>query len=291
MESVEWPKISIVTPTFNQGKYIEETILSIISQNYPNLEYIIVDGGSTDNTLDIIKKYNNQIAYWVSEPDRGQTHALNKGFARCTGEIVAYINSDDYYEGGTFFKVASYFQNPSVDIINGGCASFKEGEKEVTVHKANFVTYKRLIKYWTDAIPAQPSVFFRRYVLEKVGYPDESLVYSMDVDMWMKMSKHFNFVRVNELFSYYRLHSTSKSGSEGAFKKFRPEWDSLSQRELKKQSFQFKISYYFSRGFYDFRAWFYGFRREIYKRYGISIGGVNSNNMGRSILHFLNNKI
>jgi glycosyltransferase involved in cell wall biosynthesis len=107
----KFPKISIVTPSFNQGNFIEQTILSIIKQDYPNLEYIIIDGGSTDNTLDVIKKYEKYLKYWVSEPDNGQSHALNKGFSIATGEIYAYINSDDCLYPGTLLEVAKAFNN------------------------------------------------------------------------------------------------------------------------------------------------------------------------------------
>ncbi|WP_461485736.1 glycosyltransferase family 2 protein, partial [Pedobacter sp.] len=105
----DWPKISIVTPSYNQGQYIEETILSILNQNYPNLEYIIIDGGSTDHTVEIIKKYEDRITYWVSEKDNGQSHAINKGFEKATGEIFAYLNSDDCYYPNTFWEIANTY--------------------------------------------------------------------------------------------------------------------------------------------------------------------------------------
>ena len=108
-----YPRISIVTPSFNQALFVEETIQSVISQNYPNKEYIIIDGSSTDATVDIIKKYESQISYWVSEPDRGQSHALNKGLKCATGDIIGWINSDDTYMPGTFCKAVSYFNRSS----------------------------------------------------------------------------------------------------------------------------------------------------------------------------------
>lgn len=287
-----WPKISIVTPSFNQGIYIEETIRSILLQNYPNLEFIIIDGGSTDDTLQIIQKYEDWITYWVSEHDKGQTHALNKGFKRCTGEIVAYLNSDDYYENETLFKVASYFRDPTVNIINGDCAFFWEGDVKYNLQKATNVTYEGLLKYWKgEVIPAQPSVFFRKSVLEFSGYPDESLFYGMDVDMWLRMSRKYAFTKVNELFSFYRFHKESKTGGPGLFKKFRPEWYKLSQRELKQQNVSFKIKYYLSKYFYDFRVWFYELRIAIFKVTGINIGSVDKDNENNSILSFINKRI
>src|SRR5690606_10615120 len=114
LELNKLPKISIVTPSYNQGQFIEETILSIISQNYPNLEYIIIDGGSTDNTVDIIKKYENHLKYWVSEADKGQADAINKGLQHCTGDIFNWINSDDYLESNSLFTIANAY-NPAID--------------------------------------------------------------------------------------------------------------------------------------------------------------------------------
>src|SRR4051812_42913167 len=127
-----FPKISIVTPSFNQGQYIEQTILSIINQGYPNLEYIIIDGGSTDNTFDIIKKYEKHITYWVSEADDGQSNALNKGLAKCTGDIFNWINSDDYLEQGTLFLIADIFnQDPATSLICGFGSIFNSPDNSV----------------------------------------------------------------------------------------------------------------------------------------------------------------
>jgi glycosyltransferase involved in cell wall biosynthesis len=113
----ELPKISIVTPSFNQGRFIEKTILSVIEQDYPNLEYIIIDGGSTDESVEIIKKYEKHLAYWVSEPDRGQSHAINKGFERATGEIFGWLNSDDWYHPGALKALAEAFAaNPEAGV-------------------------------------------------------------------------------------------------------------------------------------------------------------------------------
>ena len=120
-----FPKISIITPSYNQGQYIEQTILSVIGQGYPNLEYIIIDGGSTDNTVEIIKKYSDKISYWISEPDKGQSDALIKGLEKCTGDIFNWINSDDYFEENSFFNIAQYFiDHPSIAMLSGFCNCF-----------------------------------------------------------------------------------------------------------------------------------------------------------------------
>jgi len=118
---VLYPKISIITPSFNQGKYLEETIFSVLGQNYPNLEYIIIDGGSTDNSVDIIKKYENQLTYWISEPDNGQSHAINKGFMKATGGILAWLNSDDMYLPGVLDYVAKTINIEEPGIYFGEC--------------------------------------------------------------------------------------------------------------------------------------------------------------------------
>src|SRR5437773_10669670 len=117
------PKLSIITPSFNQAQYLEETILSVLQQKYDPLEFIIIDGGSTDGSVEIIRKYESRLAYWVSEKDRGQAHAINKGLQRATGELIAYLNSDDYYSPGALRSVAEFFMvHPDVDLIHGRCA-------------------------------------------------------------------------------------------------------------------------------------------------------------------------
>src|SRR6516162_5188478 len=117
-----WPRISIVTPSYNQGQFIEETIRSVLLQGYPNLEYIVMDGGSKDNTLRVLRKYEHAIHFWTSAPDKGQAEAINKGFARANGEILAWLNSDDVYEMGVFAQVAKFFQQqPDIDVISGRC--------------------------------------------------------------------------------------------------------------------------------------------------------------------------
>src|SRR5229473_6606028 len=122
------PKISIVTPSFNQGRFLEETILSVLNQDYPNLEYIIIDGGSTDETIEVIRRYEDRITFWVSEKDRGQVHAINKGIEKTTGDIFGFINSDDVYLPGAFNTVVEHFQNqPATEWVCGDTVMFGEG--------------------------------------------------------------------------------------------------------------------------------------------------------------------
>ena len=129
MTDIRWPKISIVIPSYNQGQFLEETILSVINQQYPELELFVIDGGSNDNSVEVIKKYESHITWWLSEKDRGQSDAINKGFSRATGEIITWLCSDDLYTPGTLKKVADYFssQPDNVGLIYGGITTFKDG--------------------------------------------------------------------------------------------------------------------------------------------------------------------
>lgn len=247
-----FPKISIVTPSYNQGKYLERTILSVVQQNYPNLEYIIIDGGSTDNSVEIIKKYESKLSYWVSEKDRGQAHALNKGFQKITGDIVAWINSDDWYEEGVFEEIVKNFKMNPTGIWLGDCTKRFENGKKDRVLKPAVPTFQSLTRYWRkNFCPPQPSIFFPHSCLKTTGFLDESLNYAMDLDLWIRMACHFNFYHVNRNLSNYLVHDVSKSGSVNAFKNFRKEWKLVCFRHLSKASFKEKIlcylDYYYHR--------------------------------------------
>lgn len=201
---------SIITCSLNQGAYIERTIKSVLAQNYPDLEYIIVDGASTDNTLEILKSYQDRII-WISEPDRGQAHAINKGFNMSKGEIIGWINSDDLYLPDSFEKVNQFFiENQQVDMVYGDCYLIDENDKKIGELDVpvNF-NLKRLIE-WGDYIP-QPSTFFRRHVFEQVGGINESLQYSMDYDLWIKIGLHFQVRKINTHLSCFRKHPQQKT--------------------------------------------------------------------------------
>ena len=183
----EWPKITIVTPSFNQAEFIEETIRSILLQGYPNLEYIIMDGGSTDGSREIIEKYAPWLGYWVSEQDEGQSNAINKGWSRATGDIVAWLNSDDLYEPNTFKDVALYFaENPDVHMIYGDCKIInKESEIGDDAPKLKY-DLKPLV--CTEWFISQPAVFIRKEVLETVGLINESLYMVMDWEFFLRIA-------------------------------------------------------------------------------------------------------
>ncbi|WP_276373579.1 glycosyltransferase family 2 protein [Chryseolinea sp. H1M3-3] len=240
-----FPKISIITPSFNQGKYLERTILSVVDQNYPNLEYIIIDGGSTDNSVEIIKKYEGRISYWISEKDRGQSHAINKGFQKATGDIVAWINSDDWYEAGVFEEVCRNYAHDSRGIWIGDCIVQYEGRSKSRILRPKKVTFNSMLRYWkSNFCPPQPSIFFSYNCLKKVGFLDEQLHYAMDLDLWLKMARHFNFYYVPKIFSNYLIHNESKSGAGKGFKKFRKEWRMVCFRHLKMTSFSERMFFY-----------------------------------------------
>ncbi|HOZ68245.1 MAG TPA: glycosyltransferase family 2 protein [Chitinophagaceae bacterium] len=205
------PRISIITPSFNQGDFIEETILSVLNQDYPNLEYIIIDGGSTDQTVDIIKKYSDRISYWVSEKDRGQSHAINKGFERAKGEIINWINSDDQLMPGTLHKLAALFNvDPELMMVHGRIEYFGETRPYYSV---NLPAKDLDTRYISHICMPQPATFYRRQLLLEQGLLDESLHFSMDTDLFVRAGLHYKIHQSDEVFARFRLHSASKSVS------------------------------------------------------------------------------
>lgn len=210
---MDHPKVSVITPSYNQGQFIEETIKSILLQNYPNLEYIVLDGGSTDNSLEVLKKYSDFITYWNSERDKGQSDAINKGFKLSSGEIIAWLNSDDMYCPGTIEKVVEFFQdNPDISIVYGDFLNLYEQDPSQNhiVHSGEF-SFKKLI---TRDFIGQPTTFFRREALFNVGLLDETLQNSLDYDLFLKLGLKFRFGYIPEVLAVYRWHEESKSGSQ-----------------------------------------------------------------------------
>lgn len=204
-------KISIVTPSYNQGTYLEETIDSVLSQHYPQLEYMIVDGGSTDNSVEIIKKYEKHLSWWVSEKDEGQTHAINKGFKRASGDIINWLNSDDVLKPGSLNMIQEGFKsNPQAGFVYGKTECFGEGEKTTLFqHPTDDFPYR----YVYDFPYAQPSCFYRRELLNNCGYLNEQLRFSMDYDLFIRLHCYTQSVSLNEVISGFRLHDTSKTNT------------------------------------------------------------------------------
>jgi glycosyltransferase involved in cell wall biosynthesis len=187
-------KISIVVPSYNQAAYLEETLRSVLDQGYADVELVVVDGGSTDGSVDIIRRHEKHLAYWVSEPDRGQTHAINKGMARATGEIRAYLNSDDFYLPGTFAAVADYLQSrPEVDLVHGRCRYVNETGDEIGGQFGNIERYDEIVDlwgvWWNRRQLVQPEVFWTRKIAERVGPFREDLHYVMDYEYWLRILK------------------------------------------------------------------------------------------------------
>lgn len=190
---MQLPRISIVTPSFNQGQFIERTICSVLDQGYPNLEYIIIDGGSRDGTVETIRKYEKHLAYWVSEEDRGQTHAINTGMARATGEIRAYLNSDDEYLPNALLSVADAVKShPDTDLFYGGCSFIDEhGHCTGAVRYGDISTLDDMADvwgvWWQGRHYVQPEVFWTSRIAERIGEFDEKLYYVMDYEYWLRM--------------------------------------------------------------------------------------------------------
>lgn len=208
------PKVSIVTPSYNQDEHIENTILSVLDQSYENIEYIIIDGGSTDKSIDIINKYSDRISYWCSEPDNGQSHAINKGWRRANGDILAYLNSDDLLVQGAIKKIVNVFsKNDEVGIVFGDCRLINKVGEKIGVRRPSDSNYRKLLKYGQDKI-AQPSTFFLGDLVRSVNYLDESLNYSMDYDLLLKLAKISKMHYIPEILAEYRIHTSTKSFTE-----------------------------------------------------------------------------
>jgi glycosyltransferase involved in cell wall biosynthesis len=214
-------RISVVIPSFNQAEYIEEAILSILNQGYANVEIILIDGQSTDQTLDIIKKYQKHFKYWCSEPDNGQADALVKGFAQATGEVLYWLCSDDIALPGVFARVAKIFaSNPSLDLVYGDTA-YLYPDNSITLKKRIAYHYPTML--WAFNIIAQPSCFFTRRAYIASGGINPDFNYAMDYDLFLRFGPQLHSLQVKEVLSFYRIHSSSKTASQ--LPKFISEWN------------------------------------------------------------------
>jgi glycosyltransferase involved in cell wall biosynthesis len=217
---VNYPRISIVIPSFNQDKYLEQAILSVLSQGYPNLELIVIDGGSRDFSLDVIQKYSGQLAYWVSEPDRGQSHAINKGLRHCTGEIVTFLSSDDYYLPGVFFDVSDhYLHNTRVGAIIGGFSFLDAGRVQPDEPISPFLDGSSPVDL-TLGPPGkyrlhQVSTFYIRSALSSVGqYVREDMRYVMDRELLYRVCRKYPIKLSEKTYGVFRRHPDSKSTAD-----------------------------------------------------------------------------
>lgn len=208
------PKISIVTPSFNQAKFLEQTILSIINQDYPDLEYIIIDGGSTDGSVEIIRKYEEYLTYWVSEKDNGQANAINKGFAMCTGDVLNWINSDDRLKPGALKSVAEIVRaHPDAGAWVGSCKLVDEKGVLLRTNKPRGLTRDKMAGWGNTGHFFQPSCFIARKAWDKYGPLDESLYCCFDLDLYLKIAKDYKFHGVNKVWSEATIHREAKTSA------------------------------------------------------------------------------
>lgn len=257
----EMPLVSIITPSYNQANFIRQTIESVLNQDYPKIEYIVVDGGSTDGSIEILKSYGSRLK-WVSEEDTGQSDAINKGFRMAKGEVIAWINSDDVYEPGAVKAAVGFLEkNPDVGMVYSDCnVILEDGRRNGLIRAPEFNMHKQL-NYAN--IPPQPTVFFRREVFEKVGYLDESLHYVMDYDYWIRIGRKFRIKKMPGVLANFRVWGTSKTvGSQHKF------WNELRSVSLKyggkKWNRMYLFHFFRPINHYLFNSPVYGLVRQVY---------------------------
>ena len=218
------PKVSIVTPSFNQARYIEQTLCSVLEQDYPNVEHIIFDGGSKDGTLDILRRYESRGVRWTSEPDKGQSDAINKGFRAATGDIIGWINSDDWYARGAFRVVMDYFRDhPEAQWVYGNNFFTDPEGRVIRRLRTTRYTWQRLL--YTRLLIPQPGIFLRRRVLDDCGLLDVELDSVMDYEWWLRIASKFEPHFIDRFLAYFRIHHASKTGQDNA------RWTALWRRE------------------------------------------------------------
>ena len=206
-----YPRITLITPSLNQAQYLEQTIRSVLDQDYPNLEYMIVDGGSTDGSRDIISRYSSRLSWWVSEPDEGQAQAVNKGIQRATGEVISWLNSDDYLEPGSLFAVARSFESRDVNAVIGKIAYFNDhGE----LWRSRNVVRESPEKTIGSGVVPQPAMYFRKDCYDTLGPLNEKLDYTFDSEWYMRYLIHYGTSHIKEipdLLVHFRFHGASKT--------------------------------------------------------------------------------
>jgi len=246
----KYPKISIVTVNYNKGNFIEETILSVINQQYPSLEYIIIDGASKDNSVEIIKKYEKYLSYFISEPDKGMKDALIKSFNKATGDILAWINSDDTYLPGTLDFVAKEYQKTNFDFLYADCIFTDVNNKPIKYVKYYYTNYKAQARGVISI--CQPSSFWSKKLFDKIGGLNPDFHITMDGDLFYRILKYSkNIVRKNKALSTFRIHP-GQSGSWAPKGRYQYERALLFEKEKMN-----KLFYLFYKYFFKARSYFY----------------------------------
>jgi len=218
------PRITIITPSYNQAVFLEETIVSVLDQGYPNLEYIIIDGGSSDHSVSIIERFSNKIDYWISEKDEGQSHAINKGLLRTTGDLVTWINSDDQLMPGILHELASFYQtlDENTGLIHGGVEIFGDGIKSYVDFGFSDLSLER---YLAGMAFSQPGSFFTRNAIKKLNGLNEHLRYGMDYEFFSRIALNFKVQSWDKIVARYRIHDASKTVAEGNL--FIKDWSAI----------------------------------------------------------------
>jgi glycosyltransferase involved in cell wall biosynthesis len=203
------PRVTVITPSYNQAPYLEQTVLSVLGQDYPNLEYMVVDGGSTDGSVEIIHRYAEHFAWWVSEQDRGQAEAINKGFARASGEFIGWLNSDDLYRPGSLSAAVEVFRrNPEVAIVYGDVLSIDAVGNPLNLMRFGKYTLDDLLAF---QIISQPGVLMRRSALEQAGYLDTRFHYMLDHHLWLRIARLAPMAYLPRVQACARFHAAAKN--------------------------------------------------------------------------------
>ena len=211
-----WPRVSVVTPSYNQGPFLEQTLLSVVEQGYPNLEYIVMDGGSTDQSVEIIRRYADRLAYWVSAPDDGQTAAINKGFGIATGDIVTWLNADDVlFPGGVQAAAECFVAHPEADFVYGDSALLAPDGSIALSQQC--IAFDRKVLLYGRSLISQPASFIRRAAWLRLGPLDERYDFCMDLEYWVRAVAHdVRFKTVRQPIAGSRLHSQTKTSTQRA---------------------------------------------------------------------------
>lgn len=242
----------MITPSYNQGAYIEQTLQSVLDQEYPNLEYFVMDGGSTDQTVEVLRRYAPRLSGWVSEKDRGQSHAINKGLERSTGDILCWLNSDDYFAPRALWAVAEEMGRHPAGILAGAHVRVFGDGRPPERFPARCEGRRDLLSYWRPYRIHQPSVFWRRSVHEKIGPLREDLHLIMDYEYWLRMTRHFQFHVVPEVLSYGHVHSAAKTG--GGFEAYTAERRSLALAQWRDESWSARAALHLDRLRFQLRS-------------------------------------